>query len=119
MNEKPLLLLQGSFNMTEEVALIETDSQPEETEGQTLLNVVGFVLQEKEMASGARYLIPEDVKGENLNVYVRSPEIEWHETECSVDGSYLTFELKNGENQIAIIESKVSPSLWGGVAAIV
>ncbi len=118
-NEKPLFLLQGTFHVTEEVALIEIDSQPGVAKGQTLLDRFGFVLREKENATGARYLIPDDIKGENLNVYVRSPEIEWHETECSVDGSYLIFTLKNGENQVAIMESKSAPSIWVGVAAIV
>ena len=118
-NAKPLLLLQGTFNITEEVALLETDSQPEEFEGRTILDIFGFLLQEKETATGARFLIPEDVKGENLSVYVRSPEVDWHETECSVDGSYLTFSLKNGENQIAIMENQATPSIWIGVAVIV
>lgn len=119
MSGKPLLLLQGAFNTTEEVALVETESQPEVAEGQTLLDTFGFILQEKEVATGARYLITEDVKGENLSVFVRSPEVEWHETECSVDGSYLIFSLKNGENQVAILESKAAPSIWIGVAAVV
>lgn len=119
MNDKPLLLLQGNFHATEEVALVETDSLPEEAEGQNLLDVFAFVLQEKEMASGARFLIPEEMKGESLSVYVRSPEVEWHETECSVDGSYLAFSLKNGENQIAIMENRSAPSVWFGVAALV
>ena len=119
MSGKPLLLLQGNFNITEEVALVETDGQPEEGEKQTLLDVFGFLLQEKETATGARFLIPEDVEGEKLSVYVRSPETEWQETQCSVDGSYLTFSLKNGENQIAIMENQEAPSIWIGVAVIV
>lgn len=119
VNKKPLLLLQGNFNVTEEIALVETDSQPEEVEGQTILDSFGFLLQESETATGARFLIPEDVKGKNLIVYVRNAEVEWHETECSVDGSYLIFSLKNGENQIAIMEKQTAPSIWIGVAVIV
>ena len=118
-HKKPLLLLQGTFHRTEEIALIETNSQPVVTERQELVDTFGFVLQEKEMVTGARFLIPADRKGENLSVFVRSPEIEWHETECSVDGSYLTFTLKNGENQIAVVENRAFSSMWGGVAVIV
>jgi len=54
-----------------------------------------------------------------LTVYVRNPESEWHETECSVDGSYVKFTLKNGENQIAIVENRSTPSIWIGVAVLV
>ena len=117
--DKPMLLLQGDFNITDEVALVEIDSEPEVIEEQTLLKTFGFVLQDKEMATGARYLIPKDVKGTHLTVYVRNPESEWHETECSVDGSYLKFALKNGENQIAIVENRIAPSMWLGVAVLV
>lgn len=116
---KAKLLLQGKFSITEEVALIEMKGQPEMTEEQTLIDTLGFVLEEGEMATGARYLIPQEAEGEHLSVYVRSPEVEWHETDAVVDGSYLTFELKNGENQIAVIESKSAPSVWFGVAALV
>ena len=117
--EKPLLLLHGNFSITQEVALTDAQGQPEISKGQSVLDTVGFSVKEQEMVTQARYLIPEGTKGENLSVCVRSPEILWHETECSVDGSYLVFSLKNGENQIAVIESKTAPSLWYGVAAII
>lgn len=116
---KSKLLLQGKFSITEEVALIEIEGQPEMTEEQTLIDTLGFVLEEGEMATGARYLIPNEVKGEHLSAYVRSPETQWHEVESTVDGSYLVFELKNGENQIAVLETKSMPSVWLGVAVVV
>ena len=119
-NGKPVLLLQGDFNATEEVALTETQQRPEISKGQNMVDVFGFHLQEKENVTEARYLIPEGMKGEHLSVFVRNSEIEWHEIECSVDGSYLIFPLKNGENQIAIIENKsVSVSIWIAVVAAV
>lgn len=117
--QKPLLLLHGNFSITEEVTLTDADGQPKVAEGQRVLDTIGFAVQEKEMATEARYLIPEGVTGEKLSVCVRSPEIQWHETECKVDGSYLVFSLKNGENQIAVIESKNAPSIWLGVAAVI
>lgn len=116
---KSKLLLQGKFSITEEVALIEIEGQPEMTEEQTLIDTLGFVLEEGEMATGARYLIPNEIKGEHLSAYVRSPETQWHEVESTVDGSYLVFELKNGENQIAVIETKSMTSVWLGVAVVV
>lgn len=118
-NEKPILLLQGSFNTTEEVALVETGSNPVEEEGQRLLKTFGFVLQKDEVATEARFLIPEDVKGEEIAVLVKSEETDWHMTENTVEGSYVKFVLKNGENQIAIMEYKSAPSIWYGVAVIV
>lgn len=117
--EKPILLLQGSFHTTEEAALVEVEGSPVEEEGQKLLKTFGFVLQKDEMATQARFLIPEGVKGENIVVFVRSEENDWHKTECTVEGSYVKFDLKNGENQIAIMECKKAPSIWYGVAAIV
>ena len=118
-NEKPILLLQGSFNTTEEVALVETGSSPVEEEGQRLLKTFGFVLQKDEVATEARFLIPEDVKGEEIAVLVKSEETDWHMAENIVEGSYVKFVLKNGENQIAIMEYKSAPSIWYGVAVIV
>ena len=85
---------------------------------QNIIDVFGFTLKEKEYATEARYLIPEEIQGEHLSVFVRNSEVEWHEAECSVDGSYLIFPLKNGENQIAIVENKSAlVSVWA-VAAV-
>ena len=118
-NEKPILLLQGSFNTTEEVALVEVADSPVEKEEQKLIKAFGFVLQKDEMATEARFMIPEDVKGEDILVFVKSEETDWRITESVVEGSYVKFALKNGENQIAIMECKKAPFLWYGVAAIV
>lgn len=119
INEKPVLLLQGNFNATKEVALIEVDSKPEAVKENEMLESFGFLLKETESATGARYYIPQSVKGEDLRVFVKGPDISWHETECMVDGSYLVFSLKHGENQITILENQTAPSLWGGVALII
>ena len=116
---KPRLLLQGNFNTTEEVALIEIDSEPKLEEGQTLIETVGFTVQNEETATGARYLVSKERKKERLSVFVRSSEVEWHETEATVDGSYLVFQLKNGENQIAVVENQSTLSVWTGVVALV
>mgnify|MGYP003304925264 CR=1 FL=1 len=119
-NDKPVLLLQGNFYETQEVALIEAEQPPETANAQNIIDVFGFTLKEKEYATEARYLIPEERKGEQLSVFVRNSEVEWHETECSVDGSYLIFSLKNGENRIAIVENKSAPvSIWAAAAAAV
>lgn len=117
--EKPILLLQGSFRTTQEVAMTELNDLPEELEDADVVDAFGFELKENEAATEARYLMKEGQKGENLRVYLSSPEISWHETESTVDGSYLVFPLKNGENRIVITENKKAVSLWGGVAAMV
>lgn len=119
MDEKPVLLLQGDFNTTQEVALIEVDSMPKEADENKVLDVFGFVLKENEKTTGARYLIPKDVKGEDLRVFLQGTDIPWYEAEGIVDGSYLVVSLKNGENQIAILENQTAPSLWGGVILVI
>ena len=119
VNEKPVLLLQGTFDSTREVALVEVDSKPDATKENTVLDSFSFVLAETETATEARYYISKDVNGENIQVFVKGPDISWHETECVVDGSYLVFPLKHGENQIFILENKTAPSLWGGVAFVI
>lgn len=118
-DDKPILLLQGNFKETQEIALIETDSKPNGEIDEEFLSIFGFTLAEGETATGARYLIGENVKGENLKVFVRSPEVTWYETQAVVDGSYLVFSLKNGENQIAISESHTESSMWGALVVIV
>ena len=118
-NEKPVLLLQGNFNETREIALLEINDLPKEIEGEVALDVFGFELKENEAATEARYLIEEGVKGEKLNVYVSSSEIPWHEAESMIEGSYLVVSLKNGENRIVITENRETPSLWGGVVLVV
>lgn len=118
-NEKPILLLQGKFDTTQEVALAEISSLPEEVEGSNVLDAFGFGLEESEAATEAHYLIREGVKSENLKVYVGSLEIPWHEAEGIIDGSYLIFSVKNGENMIVVTENKEAVSLWGVVALVV
>ena len=118
-NEKPVLLLQGNFNETREIALLEINDLPKEIEGEVALDVFGFELKENEAATEARYLIEEGVKDEKLNVYVSSSEIPWHEAESMIEGSYLVVSLKNGENRIVITENRETPSLWGGVVLVV
>ena len=76
-------------------------------------------LEESEAATEAHYLIREGVKSENLKVYVGSLEIPWHEAEGIIDGSYLIFSVKNGENMIVVTENKEAVSLWGVVALVV
>ncbi|MEE1030557.1 MAG: hypothetical protein U0L12_00290, partial [Ruminococcus sp.] len=117
-NDKPVLLVQGTFTSKAEVVLEKSDASFVDVDG-TLIEVWDVSLNENEYVTAGRFLIPDGCDGEKLQVYVCGSDGTWSPVSSTVDGSYLVFEWDGEGTQIAVTEtSGVNMVLVVGVAGI-
>lgn len=119
-NNRPIMLIQGTFTKDATVTLSESEKLPVLLENQTIIETWCFTISENEKVTRGRYLIPQDYDPEELYIFMGSENGDWKEVPYSIDGSYMVFELSGEENQIAIVHMNkvIPPWLIGGIGII-
>lgn len=112
--DKPLMLVQGSFRPDTVLTLTEVSGVgiPEESK---LLNAWAFTVPEDSHVHGVRVLIPADADPTAMEVRVRR-EGKWEKAEAVVDGSYLAVTLECGDDAVALIALEKPIPWWHWVA---
>ena len=100
--ERSLVLVEGSFDTTDELMLHEVDDAPE-TPG-TLVEAWGLELP-ADTCHTLRYMPPETT--ENTVLWVRT-DAGWQQADTSVDGSYLTCTAPAGTTAFAAVQMPAS-----------
>ena len=100
--ERSLVLVEGSFDTTDELMLYEVDDAPE-TPG-TLVEAWGLELP-ADTGHTLRYMPPETT--ENTVLWVRT-DAGWQQADTSVDGSYLTCTAPAGTTAFAAVQMPAS-----------
>ena len=102
---RPILLMQGDFSGAGKVLLTKMDSFVGLKEEQTFLQGWAFTAEDCIHQQAGRLLMPKDYAGKNLIVYVRDKNGDWNAIEHRIDGSYMVFLLRNGDDAIAVVEA--------------
>ena len=100
--ERSLVLVEGSFDTTDELMLHEVDDAPE-TPG-TLVEAWGLELP-ADTGHTLRYMPPETT--DNTVLWVRT-DAGWQQADTSVDGSYLTCTAPAGTTAFAAVQMPAS-----------
>ncbi len=100
--ERSLVLVEGSFDTTDELMLHEVDDAPE-TSG-TLVEAWGLELP-ADTGHTLRYMPPETT--DNTVLWVRT-DAGWQQADTSVDGSYLTCTAPAGTTAFAAVQMPAS-----------
>ena len=100
--ERSLVLVEGSFDTTDELMLHEVDDAPD-TPG-TLVEAWGLELP-ADTGHTLRYMPPETT--ENTVLWVRT-DAGWQQADTSVDGSYLTCTAPAGTTAFAAVQMPAS-----------
>lgn len=112
---RPLVLVEGSFDTTDELMLHEIDDAP--TTVGTLVEAWGLELP-AETGHTLRYMPPETT--DNTVLWVKT-DAGWQQAETSVDGSYLTCTAPAGTTAFAAVQVPASKvpliAAAGGAAA--
>ncbi|WP_455501777.1 hypothetical protein [Gemmiger sp.] len=101
-NGRPVVLVEGSFDTTDELMLHETDDAPE-TIG-TLVESWGLELP-ADAGHTLRYMPPETT--DNTVLWVKT-DAGWQQAETKVDGSYLTCTAPAGTTAFAAVQVPAS-----------
>lgn len=100
--ERSLVLVEGSFDTTDELMLYEVDDAPD-TPG-TLVEAWGLELP-ADTGHTLRYMPPETT--DNTVLWVRT-DAGWQQADTSVDGSYLTCTAPAGTTAFAAVQMPAS-----------
>lgn len=114
----PMLLLQGSFAGDTVVILTESNMTVPQNSG-TVLEAWNLNLTEDSDCS-ARFRMPADADTDRLCLILRGADAVWRETDFTVDGSYLVFDMESGDDVIALVETKADPlpMILAGIALL-
>ena len=99
---RPLVLVEGSFDTTDELMLHEVDDAPDTTG--TLVEAWGLELP-ADTGHTLRYMPPETT--DNTVLWVKT-DAGWQQAETSVDGSYLTCTAPAGTTAFAAVQMPAS-----------
>ena len=100
----PILLVQGTFLGGETVEL-------EPLTEEDAVESWAFTLPETGEASRFRYRMPQGWEAEQLQLYLRSADGSWRQTEFTADGSYLVFDTQKGDTALKAVEAPKDYSL--------
>lgn len=114
---RPIVLVEGSFDTTDELMLHEVDDAPAVLG--VLVEAWGLELP-ADMGHTLRYMPPETT--DNTELWVKT-DAGWQQAETSVDGSYLTCTAPAGTTEFAAVKipaSKVplATAAYGAAAAL-
>ncbi len=104
----PILLVQGDFPLGDSVTL-------REYKGDTLSDIEDvieawtYTLPAEGTASKLRFCIPQEYQDKALLAFVLDESGEWVKAETAVNGSYLVFEIANGETTFCIAKAPFDP----------
>ncbi len=107
-DDRSIVLVEGSFDTTDELMLHEVDDAPE-TPG-TLVEAWGLELP-ADTGHTLRYMPPETT--DNTVLWIKT-DAGWQQAETSVDGSYLTCTAPAGTTAFAAVQA---PAKQGAPAA--
>lgn len=104
-NGRPVVLAQGAFSTEATVTVRETEDTPEPNFNQTVQECWTVTLSEPENTAALRYLVPEDVDIERLEIRVRDTDGTWRTAEHRTETSYVVFDFEPTDTAFAVLES--------------
>lgn len=104
----PLLLVQGDFPLGDSVILREFTGEPLD-EIEDVIEAWTYTLPADGKAEKLRFCIPQEYQDKALLAFVLDENGEWSKTETAVNGSYLVFEIENGETTFCIAQAPFDP----------
>ena len=99
-NGQPLLLLEGSFTGDATVELTPSSASYVPENG-TLVECWSLTMTEA--GHTGRFRLPEGGKAEEMELMICSASGQWRKADTRQDGSYLVFELAEGDRELALI----------------
>ena len=109
---RPILLASSEFGSGAAVTLEELPTGPVSvSEGETIAESWSFTLTAAGSSSKLRYLPAEDLSAEELledeaEIMVRDASGAWRTVSYTVDGSYLVFEVAEGDTGFCLVQSE-------------
>lgn len=115
-NGLPILLLEGSFAESASVHVTMTNQTPALAKKDSLMEAWAFHVGE--VATQARFLLPESIDITTVKLMVCNAEEQWREVSYTQDGSYLVFPLASGDRCFALVEVASGIPIWVIAAAV-
>lgn len=115
-NGMPVFLLEGSFPVGTVLEAEPWTDVPVVVSGATMSEVWKFTLPEGTTAAKARFLLPEGSDVEKLRLQVYGAE-GWREASFQQKGSYIVFDLTEGDCGVTLIQTAGSNLQWYLIAA--
>ena len=104
----PILLVQGDFPLGDSVILREIEIESID-DIEDVIEAWKYSLPADGSAEKLRYCIPEEYRGTALLAFVREEDGDWTEVQTEINGSYLVFEVENGETSFCIAKAPFDP----------
>lgn len=101
---RPILLLQGDFLGSHEVAVTQLLNYNGLQNGEILLQAWQFSATNSIHLEAGRLINSIDADLEKVKLMVRDQDGIWKEHAYTIDGSYLVFYLADGENALALVQ---------------
>ena len=117
-NALPLLLMEGTFASHAYVSAAPSELAPSLSQEEILLE--SWSIQTNALGNSIRFQIPENARGENLQLYICDGEHNWRQAESHLDGSYLVFALQESDTHFCITQTvPMDSSIWILLAVVV
>ena len=111
---RPVLLAEGAFPPESAIRADASEEVPA-VEG-ALLEALRIAVPEAGENMTLRYLPPVSAQGENLVLYLRTPDADWQAVSFTADGSYLVFSASGGELGLALFSLERGRLPWAAIA---
>ncbi len=103
-NGLPVVLVQGTFEGGENIALTDITSVVSVSDKQAVIEAWSFILEEGSAAEKIRFLPEKEYKAEEIAVFAGKGD-EWRETEFKVIGSYVVIDVEPTDTEFCIAEA--------------
>lgn len=100
---KPILLMQGDFAIGASVQLSALAELPALEDGRQFVQGWVFTTAHCLSQQAGRMLLPADEDAAQLSVWVRNRDGQWSQRSHRIDGSYIVFQLSDGDDAIALV----------------
>lgn len=116
-NGLPVLLAEGVFGAEAAIAVADPGATPVLEKKQILADTLGVSLPAEVSEATVRYLLPEELDTERLQLLLRAEDGNWQEIPYRVDGSYLVFAVSGGVHTLALVQTRNDLWQWIAIAA--
>lgn len=117
-DNRSIILAIGAFDKNTSVELIDMIAQ-ENTVNEVTVKENWQVSISNIGVEKLHYRIPNDIKAENIQLFVKDASGTWTEREYIIEGSYIVFEFTDGETGFALAETSAGGTYFGVIGAAV
>lgn len=115
-NGAPILLAESDFTMENTIKLATSPTVPSIAEDQQIIEALEFVLPTSKSSVTLRYALPQEYEADRISIMVQNTDTTWKLTECTIDGSYMVFNIENDDVAFCAIYTEPDYTLQLSIA---